>query len=145
MHTQAAQDLGAASACSEKQAQEAQVSWFVVLVSDPRAPGTQPTHPRANSNEPVTLLKAPAACLSARLLSAAAVAAGLKPGGLVLWFSPGLERPASIFFLPALNEGAESAGSRGPSVHQSTVSGQWGGAQRRKGLPQKGASRLGLL
>lgn len=102
MHTQAAQDLERASACSEKQARKAQVSWSLVLVSDPSAVRTLPTHLGANSNEPVTLLKAPAACLPG-LLSATAVA-GLKPGGLVLWFSPGLAPPASIFFPSALSE-----------------------------------------
>lgn len=70
---------------------------------------------------------------------------------------PSLEPSASIFFLSPSNEASlklckkvqRAEAARGPVMPQppwtvqSTVLGQWGEAQRRKGLPQRGASCLG--
>lgn len=135
---------------SEKKAQKAQFSCHMVLVSGPSAAAPL----KANSNEPVTALKAPCrlpvcpapapeSCSSGRVKTG-------RTGSLAQL--PGLEPPASIFFLSASNEassmqiGAEGVGSpdryaTASLTIRSTVPGQWVEAQRWKGLFQKGAGR----
>lgn len=158
LHTQAAQDLewgplGAQKSRSRKL--RLADALFRSLISDPRAAA----HPKANSNEPVTLPEAPTpplrpppclpgpapeGCSSCRVKTGKT---GSLAWSLQLPFSSA-SNEASSGIMQKGTEGGRSQGTGYATASlaaQSTVLGQWGEAQRWKGLPQMGAGCLGSL
>ena len=155
LHTQAAQDWGREGLRVLREAWPGSSGLLVpnsgLWIPCSRNPARSPTAGQiARNRSPCSRPPLPA-CHPAPECCCCGRVKTLKPGGLVLWFSPGLAPPTSIFFQLRMRFPGELCkkawrvqGDRVQLCAQSTIPGQWGGAWR-EGLPQAGAGRPGWI